>query len=202
VSRDLNKIVQNPAALINCAGPVLMTPVHKTTEEQYRQGMRSSLDTSFFSLSAFDKACQKVRQPGVAALVSSVTARIGVSNHETVAASKAAVESLARSAAATYSNDNIRINTVAPWLMRSPSTEWLFSTPRNTRQLNAQYPLGHHGQVDDVAKAIAWLVSDEANWLTGQILPVDGGFTAVRLLQQAIRPFLAHASRRCVISAA
>ena len=147
--------------------------------------MQANLDTSFFSLGAFINGCMDHKQPGVAVLVSSVAARIGVSNHEAVAASKAAVESLARSAAATYSRDNIRVNAVAPGLMRSPATEWLFTTPKNARQLDAQYPLGRHGQVEDVANTIAWLVSDEASWITGQVLPVDGGFTAVRPLQRA-----------------
>ncbi len=176
----------SPSALINCAGSVLMAPLHKTREQQYRQCMQANLDTSFFALSAFINGCLKAKQAGAAVLVSSVTARIGVSNHEAIAAAKAAVESLARSAAATYSKDHIRVNAVAPGLMRSPATEWLFSTANNSRQLDAQYPLGRHGRVEDVANTIAWLVSDEAAWITGQVLPVDGGFTAVRPLQRAV----------------
>lgn len=175
-----------PDALINCAGSILMAPLHKTQADQYRECMAANLDTSFFALKAFINACLNDKQAGTAILVSSVTARIGVSNHEAVAASKAAVESLARSAAATYSRHNIRINAIAPGLMRSPATEWLFSTPNNTRQLDSQYPLGRHGQVDDVASTIGWLISDEANWITGQVFPVDGGFTAVRPLQKAV----------------
>lgn len=186
IDQCVSETGQAPAALINCAGSVMMAALHKTSQQQFRQCMQANLDTSFFSLGAFVSQCLKAKQSGVAVLVSSVTAQIGVSNHEAIAASKAAVESLARSAAATYSRDRIRINTVAPGLMRSPSTEWLFSTPKNTSQLDAQYPLGRHGQVDDVASAIAWLVSEEANWITGQVLPVDGGFTAVRPLQRAI----------------
>jgi NAD(P)-dependent dehydrogenase (short-subunit alcohol dehydrogenase family) len=177
---------QNPAAFVNCAGSILMAPLHKTREEQYRQCMQANLDTSFFALSAFVNGCLQAKQSGAAVLVSSVAARIGVSNHEAIAASKAAVESLARSAAATYSKDHIRINAVAPGLMRSPATEWLFKTANNSRQLDAQYPLGRHGQVEDVANTIAWLVSDEAAWITGQVLAVDGGFTAVRPLQRAV----------------
>lgn len=176
---------QAPAAMVNCAGSVLMAPLHKTHEDQYRDCMSANLDTSFFMLGAFVDGCLAAKQDGVAVLVSSVTARIGVSNHEAIAAAKAAVESLVRSAAATYSRDRIRINAVAPGLMRSPSTEWLFSTQKNTRQLDAQYPLGRHGRVDDAAEAIVWLVSDQADWITGQVLPVDGGFTAVRPLQRA-----------------
>ena len=184
IAQCVSETGRAPAALINCAGSIMMAPLHKTREDQYRQCIQANLDTGFFSLRAFVNGCMAQKQPGVAILVSSVAARIGVSNHEAVAASKAAVESLARSAAATYSRDNIRVNAVAPGLMRSPATEWLFSTPKNTRQLDAQYPLGRHGQVDDVASTIAWLVSDEASWITGQVLPVDGGFTAVRPLQR------------------
>ena len=177
---------QAPSTLINCAGSVLMAPLHRTREQQYRECMQANLDTSFFALGAFVDSCLKVKQAGSAVLVSSVTAQIGVSNHEAIAAAKAAVESLARSAAASYSRDQIRVNAVAPGLMRSQSTEWLFSAQKNTRQLDAQYPLGRHGRVEDAAEAIAWLVSDQAEWITGQVLPVDGGFTAVRPLQRAV----------------
>jgi len=177
---------QTPSALINCAGSVLMAALHRTREQQYRDCMQANLDTSFFALGAFVDNCLKARRAGSAVLVSSVTAQIGVSNHEAIAAAKAAVESLARSAAASYSRDQIRVNAVAPGLMRSQSTEWLFSAQKNTRQLDAQYPLGRHGKVEDVADAIAWLVSDQAEWITGQVLPVDGGFTAVRPLQRAV----------------
>jgi NAD(P)-dependent dehydrogenase (short-subunit alcohol dehydrogenase family) len=177
---------QAPSALVNCAGSVLMAPLHRTREQQYRDCMQANLDTSFFALGAFVDSCLKSKRAGNAVLVSSVTAQIGVSNHEAIAAAKAAVESLARSAAASYSRDKIRVNAVAPGLMRSRSTEWLFSTQKNTRQLDAQYPLGRHGKVEDVADAIAWLVSDRAEWITGQVLPVDGGFTAVRPLQRAV----------------
>ena len=186
IARCKSETGQAPDALVNCAGSILMAPLHRTTEKQYRQCMAANLDSSFFALKAFINSCLKAEKAGVAVLVSSVTARIGVSNHEAVAAAKAAVESLTRSAAATYSRNAIRVNAVAPGLMRSPATEWLFSTTKNTRQLDAQYPLGRHGQTDDVASTIAWLVSEETNWITGQVLPVDGGFTAVRPLQKAV----------------
>ena len=66
---------------------------------------------------------------------------------------KAAIEGLTRAAAATYARQRIRVNAVAPGLMRTPATEGLFSAPDATRQLDAQYPLGRHGQVKDVARA-------------------------------------------------
>lgn len=183
----IEKTGSTPDALVNCAGSVLISPLHRTTASQYRDCMAANLDTSFFALQAFINCRMKAKQPGSVVLVSSVAARIGVVNHEAVAASKAAVESLARSAAATYSRHNIRVNAVAPGLMRTPSTEPLFALPDAGRQFDAQYPLGHYGRVQDVARCIAWLISSDSAWITGQVLPVDGGFTSVRPIIQAAR---------------
>jgi NAD(P)-dependent dehydrogenase (short-subunit alcohol dehydrogenase family) len=171
-----------PQALAHCAGAVLIQSLHATKPEQYRDCLRANLDSAFFMLSAFIGALVKARTPGSAALVSTVAARIGIGRHEAVAAAKAGVEGLVRSAAASYSDKGIRVNAVAPGLMRTPATERFFSSEKMTAQLNAQYPLGRHGTANDVAGAMAWLLSPEAEWITGQVLPVDGGFTAVRPL--------------------
>lgn len=177
---------QAPRALVNCAGSVLMSALHRTRSDQFRECMAANLDSSFYALQAFISSCLTDKKPGAAILISSVTARIGVSNHEAISAAKAAIEGLTRSAAATYSRNQIRVNAVAPGLMRSPATERLFSSANAERQLDAQYPLGRHGELADVARAVCWLLSAQASWITGQVIPVDGGFTAVRPLQRAV----------------
>ena len=169
-----------PRGLAHCAGGVLITPAHRTREAQYRDCMSANIDTAFFTLSAFLQPLVKERLPGAAVFVSTVAARIGILNHEAVAAAKGAVEGLVRSAAATYAGKGIRINAVAPGLMRTQATERFFSSDAAAQQIAAQYPLGRYGQPEDVARAMAWLLSDAAEWITGQVLPVDGGFTAVR----------------------
>ncbi|NNG12715.1 MAG: SDR family oxidoreductase [Halobacteria archaeon] len=176
---------QPPGGLVNCAGSVVVSPLHHTSESTYRQCLQANLDTAFFSLQAFTSACMEANVPGAAVLVSSVAARIGIVNHEAIAAAKAALEGLTRSAAATYSRKRIRINAVAPGMMRTSATESFFKMPDADRHLSAQYPLGRTGDVADVAHAASWLLSDEASWITGQVLPVDGGFTAVRPIQKS-----------------
>lgn len=173
-----------PDGLAQCAGNTLIAPLHRTTDEQFQDCLTANLLTAYFSLQAYIGLCLEHNQPGSAVLVSSVVARIGVANHEAIAVSKGAVEALACSAAATYAGKGIRVNAIAPGLMRSPLTERLFA-PGSEKQIAAQYPLGRHGSVEDGASAIAWLLSDQSSWVTGQVLPIDGGFSAIRPMVRA-----------------
>lgn len=169
-----------PDLMVNCAGEVFIAPLHRTSAEQYRQCMQANADTAFFSLKAFVSALRDAKKPGAAVLISTVAAQIGVQNHEAVAASKGAVEALVRSAAATYAEQKIRVNGVAPGLTETPAVAKLMASDRVREGLARQYPLGRYGHVDDLAAAAGYLLSDDAAWVTGQVLSVDGGFTAVR----------------------
>jgi NAD(P)-dependent dehydrogenase (short-subunit alcohol dehydrogenase family) len=131
-------------------------------------------------LSAFIDRLLKSNSEGAAVLVSSVAARIGIKNHEVISAAKAAIEGLVRAAASSYAHRAIRVNAVAPGLMRSPVTERFFISKSAEKLISAQYPLGSYGSVEDGAAAIAWLLSEEARWITGHVLPVDGGFSVIR----------------------
>jgi len=166
--------------LAHCAGNVFLQAGHQTTDDQYRTCLAANLDTAFFTLGAFTGALLKKRTRGAAVLVSSVAAQVGVPRHEAMAAAKGGVEALVRSAAATYAPRGIRINGVAPGLMRTGATERFFANPEMEKVLAAQYPLGRWGDVLDTAAAVAYLLSDQAAWITGQVLAVDGGFTALK----------------------
>lgn len=170
-----------PSHLAHCVGTTLLAPLHRTSEEQYRACLAANLDSSFFTLRAWVQGRLAEAEPaGVAVLFSSVVALIGVGNHEAIAAAKGGVASLVAGAAATYAGQRIRINAIAPGLTRSPATERLFAGRGAEEQITAQYPLGRYAQPADQAQALAWLLSDASDWITGQVLPVDGGFTAIR----------------------
>jgi NAD(P)-dependent dehydrogenase (short-subunit alcohol dehydrogenase family) len=117
---------------------------------------------------------------GSVVLVSSAAARIGLANHEAIAAAKAGLIGLTLSAAATYARQRIRFNAVAPGLVRTPLTRGLVSSELAEKASVAMHPLGRLGEPDDVARAIAWLLDPDQGWITGQVLGVDGGLADIR----------------------
>ncbi len=174
------KLGRVPNNLAQLAGSILLTPIHRTRDADYQMALNANLHSTFYTVRAFISTLLEHKQAGNIVLVSSVAAQMGIANHEVIAMVKGAIEGLVRSVAATYSGKGIRINAIAPGLMRSPANEGLFVNASAEKNIAAQYPLGRYGQSDDGANALAWLLSAEAAWITGQILPVDGGFTAVR----------------------
>lgn len=169
-----------PDAVVNCAGAILIAPIARTTEAQYRACLSANLDTAFFTSKAYATALQKNRQGGSLILFSSVAAALGVSNHAAIAIAKGGIEALVRSLAADFSGIGLRVNGIAPGLMQTPATERMVSNEAAAKQIAAQYPLGRYGQASDAANLAAFLVSDQATWISGQIISVDGGFSAVR----------------------
>ncbi|UXH77402.1 SDR family NAD(P)-dependent oxidoreductase [Roseateles amylovorans] len=169
-----------PTQLAHCVGTTLIAPLHRTRPDVYRELIRVNLDSAVYMLQAWLAALKGA--PGSAVFASSVVARIGVANHEAIAAAKGGVEALVRSAAATYAAQGVRINAVAPGMTETPMTAGLLNLPAVREGAGRQYPLGGVQTADQVADVLNWLLGDGASRLTGQIIAVDGGFTTVRPL--------------------
>lgn len=169
-----------PTLLAHCVGSTLVAPLHRTRAEAWREVLRVNLDSAVFTLQAFIGGLQG--GPGAAVFASSVVARIGVANHEAIAAAKGGVEALVRSAAATYAAQGLRINAVAPGLTDTPMTAAMLKLPALREGAGRQYPLGGVQTAEQVAGTMAWLLGDDAARITGQVIAVDGGFTTVRPL--------------------
>lgn len=169
-----------PAALAHAVGSTLIAPLARTRAEAFRELMRVNLDSAFFTLQAWVAA--RAGQPGAAVFASSVVARIGVANHEAIAAAKGGVEALVRAAAATHAAQGLRINAVAPGMTETPMTAGMLKLPAMREAAARQYPLGGVQAAGDVAAVMAWLLGPEAARLTGQVIAVDGGFTTIRPL--------------------
>lgn len=164
--------------VVNCAGSILLKPAHLTTDEEWDSVIGLNLTSAFYAVRAAAKAMQKTG--GSVVLVSSAAASVGLVNHEAIAAAKAGVEGLVLSAASTYASRGIRVNAVAPGLVESAMTERLTSNPDALKVSKAMHPTGRIGQPEDVASAIAWLLNADNEWVTGQVIGVDGGLARLR----------------------
>jgi NAD(P)-dependent dehydrogenase (short-subunit alcohol dehydrogenase family) len=161
----------------NCIGSVLLKPAHLTSDDEWHDTLTTNLTSSFFIVRA---AAKQMRQTGGSiVLVSSSAARIGLANHEAIAAAKAGIIGLTLSSAATYAGRGIRVNAVAPGLVRSNMTRKLWETPEAAALSAQMHALGRLGEPVDVARAIKWLLDPESGWVTGQTVGIDGGLGSV-----------------------
>lgn len=161
-----------------CVGSILLKPAHLTTEDEYRATVARNLDVAFGVVRALGK--QARRHPASAVLFSSSAAQVGLANHEAIAAAKAGVEGLVRSAAATYAARGMRFNAIAPGLVDTPLAAPITSRAAALEASQAMHPLGRIGTADEVASLAAWLLGPDAGWVTGRTFATDGGLGRVR----------------------
>ena len=163
--------------LANCIGSILLKPAHLTSEEEWDAVVATNLKSAYAAVRA---AARLMTTGGSVVLVSSAAARLGLANHEAIAAAKAGVIGLTLSAAATYAPKGIRVNAVAPGLVRTPLTARITDNEAALKASTAMHALGRVGEPEDVASAIAWLLDPAQSWVTGQVIGVDGGLATLR----------------------
>jgi NAD(P)-dependent dehydrogenase (short-subunit alcohol dehydrogenase family) len=164
-----------------CAGSLLLKPAHLTTSLEWQSTLAANLTSAFGCVRAAGRLLKA--EGGSVVLVSSAAARIGLANHEAIAAAKAGIMGLVLSAAATYARQKIRFNAVAPGLVRTPLTQGLVSSELAEKASVAMHPLGRLGEPEDVARAMAFLLDPSQDWITGQVLGVDGGLASLKTRQ-------------------
>jgi Dehydrogenases with different specificities (related to short-chain alcohol dehydrogenases) len=163
--------------VVNCSGSLLLKSAHLTSKQQYQSVINASLTTAFATVRSAGK---HLHNGGSVVLISSAAALAGFANHEAIAAVKAGIIGLTLSAAATYASSNIRVNAVAPGLTETPLTSSLTSNETTRKFSESMHALGRLGKAEDVARAIVFLLDPANDWITGQVLAVDGGLSKVR----------------------
>jgi 3-oxoacyl-[acyl-carrier protein] reductase len=173
--------------VVNCSGSLLLRPAHQTSKAQYQAVIDASLTTAFATVRA---AARKMTQGenakgGSVVLISSAAAMEGLANHDAIAAAKAGILGLTLSAAASYASANLRVNAIAPGLVETPLTVALTANPAARAISESMHALNRLGQPEDIARAIAFFLDPVNDWITGQVLAVDGGLARVRPKKKA-----------------
>ncbi|MEU0486751.1 SDR family NAD(P)-dependent oxidoreductase [Streptosporangium sp. NPDC006013] len=165
-----------PNVLANIAGKAGDRPAADTTDEDFEFFLRTNLGTTFAlsrrAVIAFGDA------GGAIVNTSSAFALTGVAGSAPYSAAKGAVSSLTRQMAAEYGRRGIRVNAVAPGLIETPATRAKIAAGAFDDLVTRSRPLPRVGQPIDVARVVAFLASDEAAFVTGLTIPVDGGWSS------------------------
>src|SRR5262245_17572309 len=155
-----------------------LVPTSDYAEETWHDVIRINLTGMFLCMKyeiphlLKQKGSAIVNMSSVAGLVATV---MGAGYH----ASKFGVIGLTKGAAVEYAKQGLRINAVCPAVIRTDMTERMFfQDPAIAAQITALHPLGRVGTVDEVAGVVIWLCSEEAGFITGQAIPIDGGLSA------------------------
>jgi len=168
--------------LINNAGMNIRRRAVDYSDEEYERIRATNMD-SVFDLCR--RAHPLLRGSGAASVVNvaSVASNRHVGTGAPYAMTKAAVAHLTRALASEWAADGIRVNSVAPWYIRTPLASPVLNDPERLGKILAATPMARIGEPEEVASAVAFLCMPAASYITGECIVIDGGFSAAGLFQ-------------------
>ena len=165
--------------LVNCAGTNVLETVLEMTDEGYETVMGINLRAALVCAQAFARARVAAGGGGVILNVGSIAGYRGFEQHLCYAASKAGLDGATRVIAKELGPYGIRAVSVAPTITLTELAKAAWSDPAKGAPMMVRHPVGRFAEVEDVARAIAMLLSDDAAMITGDTVAIDGGFLAV-----------------------
>lgn len=165
-------------AFVSCAGIRDRAVLTEMPATQFEQMLRVHVTGGFLGLRGMARRWEATGRPGAAVIVASVNAVLAVPGQAHYVAAKAALAGLTRAAALELAPSGSRVNAVAPGIIRTPMTADRLRDPEQRAWVMARVPMGRAGEPNEIATVIGFLLSDAASYVTGVLLPVDGGWTS------------------------
>jgi NAD(P)-dependent dehydrogenase (short-subunit alcohol dehydrogenase family) len=163
--------------LLNAAGTQVRKPIFDITDQDFDYLMNVNLKAIYFLSQSAAEAMAK-KHKGKIINITSLASFIGLSNISIYGASKGGVASLTRQFAIEMAKNNIQVNAIGPGYFITELTASLFKDPDRSKWVLSRIPLGRTGDAEDLKGAVVFLASPAADYITGQILNVDGGWLA------------------------
>ena len=165
--------------LAYCVGSILLRPLRRATTEDFVSTFRLNAVGAALAVAAASDALKASAGSGVV-LFSTIAVRSGFTNHVVISAAKGAVEGLAAALAAELA-PQVRVNCIAPSLTQSGIAQPITGNEAMAKAIAAMHPIPRLGAGDDAGALAAFLLSEDAGWITGQVFAVDGGRSNVRV---------------------
>ena len=164
--------------LVNNAGVETLVPVLDLAESEWDRVIDTNLKGAFLCGQIAARAMVSAGTPGAIVNIASINAKIALAGQAHYTASKGGLVMLTKAMALDLAPHGIRVNAIGPGVIETRMTERSLSDPQRRAMLLSKVPLGRVGQPRDVAHAALFLASDEASYITGATLYVDGGWLA------------------------
>jgi NAD(P)-dependent dehydrogenase (short-subunit alcohol dehydrogenase family) len=176
---DLSQLPEVIDGLVYCPGKINLKPFSRLKTEDFLEDYNIQVLGAIKAIQLLLPKLKKSSSPSIV-LFSTVAVQTGFSFHSIVSSSKGAIEGLTRALAAELA-PSVRVNCIAPSITDTPLAGNLLNSPEK-KEANAQrHPLKKVGEAKDIANAVAFLLSEESSWMTGQIMHIDGGISNLRV---------------------
>ena len=164
--------------MVNNAGIGTMGSALDTDDNTWQKTIDINLTGTFYGLRAAAKAMKDLGNGGSIINMSSILGKVGMSNTLAYCASKGGVVQMTHAAALDLAADKIRVNAIAPGFIKTAMTKGLEENKQFNDLIISSTPLGYFGEAQDIAKTAVFLASEESRYMTGEVVYVDGGWTA------------------------
>ncbi|MBX2963651.1 MAG: SDR family oxidoreductase [Cyclobacteriaceae bacterium] len=176
---DLTQLPDAIDGLAYLPGTIQLKPFHRFTEDDFLNDFKLNALSAARVIRELLTPLKTAAESSIV-LFSTVAVQQGMPFHASVAMAKGALEGLTRSLAAELA-PKIRVNAIAPSITDTPLASKILSSEDKKKVSGERHPLKRVGEARDIAQAAAYLLTDESSWISGQVIHVDGGLSALRV---------------------